>query len=216
MSALLAPIGWLEEAEDRPARGRLRMVPPTPARLARFPFILVLIGVFAIGMAGLLLLNTTLQNQAFQARRLDREATSLAYQQAALESQIDQLGGTAELARRASALGMRPNTEPAFLVLPGGKVVGTAQRVSGGEAPDLIVKTPAEVAAERAAAKAKREAKAAAAAAKAKAAEEQRKQRRPPRQRRRPTPRRRRSSRRDVTDHAERSPTGRVDGPHSR
>ena len=176
MSALLAPIGWLEEAEDRPARGRLRMVPPTPARLARFPFILVLIGVFAIGMAGLLLLNTTLQNQAFQARRLDREATSLAYQQAALESQIDQLGGTAELAGRASALGMRPNTQPAFLVLPGGKVIGSARRVSGGEAPDLIVKTPAELAAERAAAQAKREAKAAAAAAKAKAAEEQRKQ----------------------------------------
>ena len=176
MSALLAPVGWLEEAEARPARGRLRMVPPSPARLARFPFILVLIGVFAIGMAGLLLLNTTLQNQAFQARRLDREATSLAYQQAALESQIDQVGGTAELARRASALGMRPNTEPAFLVLPGGKVVGSPQRVSGSEAPDLIVKTPAELAAERAAAKAKREAKAAAAAAKAKAAEERRKQ----------------------------------------
>jgi hypothetical protein len=176
MSALLAPIGWLEEAEaTKSARGRLRMVPPTPARLARFPFILVLIGVFAVGMAGLLLLNTTLQNQAFQARRLDREATALAYQQAALASQIDQLGGAAELARRASALGMRPNTQPAFLVLPGGKIVGDTKRVSGGEAPDLIVKTPAELAAERAAAQAKREAKAAAAAAKAKAAEEQRK-----------------------------------------
>ena len=176
MSALLAPVGWLEEAPARSARGRLRMVPTAPARLARFPFILVLIGVFAIGMAGLLLLNTTLQNQAFQARRLDREATSLAYQQAALESQIDQRGGTAELARRASALGMRPNTQPAFLVLPSGKVIGSPQRVSGDEAPDLIVKTPAELAAARAAAKAKREAKAAAAAAKAKAAEEQRKQ----------------------------------------
>jgi hypothetical protein len=176
MSALLAPISWLEETEARPARGRLRMVPPAPARLARFPFILVLIGVFAVGMAGLLLLNTTLQNQAFQARRLDREATALAYQQAALESQIEQFGGAAELARRASALGMRPNTQPAFLILPGGKVVGDARRVTGGEAPDLIVKTPAELAAERAAAQAKREAKAAAAAAKAKAAEEQRKQ----------------------------------------
>jgi hypothetical protein len=173
MSALLTPIGWLEEAaEDTPVRGRLRMVPPARARLARFPFILVLIGVFALGMAGLLLLNTTLQNQTFQARRLDREATALAYQQAALESQLDQLGGAAELARRASALGMRPNTEPAFLVLPGGKVIGKPRRVSGAEAPDLVVKTPAELAAERAAAQARREAKAAAAAAKAKAAEE--------------------------------------------
>jgi hypothetical protein len=131
MSALLAPVGWLDEAEAGPARGRLRMVPSAPARLARFPFILVLIGVFAIGMAGLLLLNTTLQNQAFQARRLDREATSLAYQQAALECQLDQLGGTAELARRASALGCGRTPSLPFWFFPAADR-RQPQRVSGG------------------------------------------------------------------------------------
>jgi hypothetical protein len=84
----------------------------------------VLIGVFGLGMAGLLMLNTTLQNQAFQARTLNREATQLAYVQADLENRLDAQAAPAELARRASALGMRPNPHPAFLVLPKGKVIG--------------------------------------------------------------------------------------------
>jgi hypothetical protein len=176
MSALLAS-AWREERSGRSAGGRLRVVPTPPARLARFPFLLVLIGLFAVGMTGLLMLNTSLQNQAFQARNLDREATALAYQQAALESQLDELYAPAELARRASALGMRPDSQPAFLVLPGGKVIGEARRVSGRDAPELVIKTPTELAAEAAAAEAKRNAELAARAAAAKkAAELQRQQ----------------------------------------
>ncbi|HKX16232.1 MAG TPA: hypothetical protein VJN19_13640 [Propionibacteriaceae bacterium] len=142
------------------------------ARLARFPFLLVLIGIFGIGMAGLLMLNTTLQSQAFESRTLNRRATELAYAQADLENQLDVLAAPQELARRASALGMRPNPFPAFLELPSGKVVGQPTPVGGNEVPALIVKTPAELAAEEAAKRARAEAKAAAKAAKRAAAEE--------------------------------------------
>ena len=169
MSALWAPIaargdgvrttGWPLRAVARPA-----------ARLARFPFLLVLIGVFGLGMAGLLMLNTTLQSQAFQSRTLNRQSTELAYAQADLENQLDALAAPQELARRASALGMRPNPFPAFLVLPSGKVVGKPKAVSGHEVPALIVKTPAQLAAEEAAKRARAEAKAAAKAAKKEAA----------------------------------------------
>ena len=119
------------------------------ARLARFPFLLVLIGIFGLGMAGLLMLNTTLQSQAFQSRTLNRQATELAYAQADLKNQLDALAAPQELARRASALGMRPNPFPAFLVLPSGKVVGEPTPVSGSEMPSSIVKTPAQLAARR-------------------------------------------------------------------
>ena len=136
------------------------------ARLARFPFLLVLIGIFGIGMAGLLMLNTTLQGQAFQSRTLNRQAAELAYAQADLENQLDALAAPQELARRASALGMRTNPYPAFLVLPSGKVIGKPTPVQGDEVPAFIVKTPAEVAAERAAKRARVEARAAAKAAK--------------------------------------------------
>ena len=167
MSALWTG-GWTEAAE-RPA-ARLRAVDQAAPRLARFPFLLVLIAVFGLGMAGLLMLNTTLQNQAFQSRALNRQATELAYAQADLENRLDAAAAPQELARRASAFGMRPNPYPAFLVLPKGKVIGDPRPVTGTEAPTLIVKTAAERAADHAAALERRAARAAAKAAKEKAA----------------------------------------------
>jgi hypothetical protein len=154
-------------------RPRLRPVAKPKPRMARVPFLLVVIGLFGLGMAGLLMLNTTLQNQAFQARSLNRQATELAYVQADLENRLDKHAAPAELARLASAGGMRPNPHPAFLVLPEGKVIGRPTPVSGREMPSLVIKTPAELAAERAkkAAKAKAAAEAKKAAAERAAAE---------------------------------------------
>jgi hypothetical protein len=167
VSALWAPLGSDAdggvEAADR-ARS-LKAVPGVPTRLAGFPFIVVLMAVFGLGMAGLLMLNTTLQNQAFQHRALKRQATVLAYDQATLQQQIDQLSTPSELARQASALGMRPNPAPAFLVIPGGKIIGEPKRVKGNEVPDLIVRSPAELAARQAAEEAKSQAAAEAGAA---------------------------------------------------
>jgi hypothetical protein len=96
---------------------------------------------------------------------LKRAATVLAYDQATLQNQLDQLSAPSELARQASAIGMRPNPAPAFVVIPDGKIIGKPKRVSGDEVPDLIVWTPAEMAAREAAAEAKRRAAAEANAA---------------------------------------------------
>jgi hypothetical protein len=169
VSALWAPItGWRENVAI--ARGPLHAVAEPAARLPRLPFLLVLIGIFGLGMAGLLMLNTTLQSQAFEARTLNRQATELVYAQTDLENQVDALAAPQELARRASVLGMRPNPYPAFLVLPSGKVVGEPTPVGGEEVPALIVKTPAQLAAEQAVKRARAQAKAAAEAAKRDAA----------------------------------------------
>lgn len=158
MSALWAPALDDDIEEGQRERTRLRSVPTPAPRLARFPFLLVLMAVFGLGMAGLLMLNTTLQNQAFQARTLNRQATELAYTQADLENQLAVSSAPRELARRASELGLRPNPYPALLVLPGGKVLGKATPVSGREVESLVVYTPAELAAQEAAAEAAKKA----------------------------------------------------------
>jgi hypothetical protein len=177
MSALWAPITGRQDDDGKTGRP-LHAVAAPATRLARFPFLLVLIAIFGIGMAGLLMLNTALQSQAFESRTLNRRASELAYAQADLENQLDVLAAPQELARRASALGMRPNPFPAFLELPSGKVIGEPTPVGGTEVAALIVKTPAELAAERAAKRARAEAKAAAQAAEraAAAAEAKRKE----------------------------------------
>ncbi|MBA3530080.1 MAG: hypothetical protein H0T91_12370 [Propionibacteriaceae bacterium] len=164
MSALwAAEPRWRESgrASRRTHQPSLRALPRPLPRLARVPFILVLIAVFGLGMTGLLMLNTTLQNQAFAASTLNRQATEFAYSQADLKTQIDTLAAPQELARRASALGLRPNPHPAFLVLPQGKIVGKPRPVSGNEVLTLVIKTPAELAADRAAAAARQQALAA-------------------------------------------------------
>ena len=120
MSALWAPIAARGDAV-RTAGRPLRAVAQPAVRFGSISFLLVLIGVFGLGMAGLLMLNTTLQSQAFQSRTLNRQAAELAYAQADLENQLDALAAPQEVARRASALGMRPNPFPAFLVLPAGQ-----------------------------------------------------------------------------------------------
>jgi hypothetical protein len=169
MSALWAPITGRRD-DVAGTRRPLHAVAEPAGRLARFPFLLVLIGIFGTGMAGLLMLNTTLQSQAFESRTLNRQATELAYAQADLENQLGALAAPHELARRASGLGMRPNPHPAFLVLPSGKVVGKPIPVGGKEVPALIIKTPAQLAAQQAAKRARAEARAAEKAAKQDAA----------------------------------------------
>ncbi|QDP97594.1 hypothetical protein FOE78_18235 [Microlunatus elymi] len=126
-------------------------------RLGRVPFVLVLIGIFGVGMAGLLTLNTTLQGQAFEAQALHQQANRLTYQQAALAQQVDDLRSADKLAARAFGLGMRPNPEPAFLKLPNGKVIGKPTVVRGNEVPGLV-KSPEQIAAEREAKEAKKKA----------------------------------------------------------
>lgn len=119
--------------------------------MARMPFIAVLIAIFAVGMVGLLVVNTALQNQAFESRALNRQAARLGYAEAELQAQLNQLRTPGEIAAKASALGMRANPYPAFVVVPSGKVIGERHRVEGDEMRSLIVKTPAQRAAAKAA-----------------------------------------------------------------
>jgi hypothetical protein len=161
VSALLAPSGGESGSTERE---RLRTVSGTasrqdPPRLAPMPFLVVLIGLLGLGLAGLLMLNTTLQGQAFESRQLQRQESELAYRQVELETKLDKEAAPQQLAERASALGLRPNPYPVILRLPEGKIEGDPKRVDGDEVPGIVVKTPEEIAAERAEKAAKRAAK---------------------------------------------------------
>ena len=139
MSALVAAPGKKHAASPREedARPALRPLATPSRRMARLPFLIVLIAAFGVGMAGLLLLNTTLQNQEFEARRLNSQASQLTYVQDDLESQLQTVSSPGSLAQKAYAQGMRPNVHAAFLVLPDGTVRGKAATTKGTEMNNL-------------------------------------------------------------------------------
>ena len=171
MSALVAAPGKktarTEQEETRPA---LRPLATPSGRMARLPFLIVLIAAFGLGMAGLLLLNTTLQNQEFEARRLNSQASQLTYVQDDLESQLQTVSSPGSLAQKAYAQGLRPNVHAAFLVLPDGTVKGQAQTTKGTEMRYLKPGNEERLGADRAAAEAAKKAQKAEQAGKAAAA----------------------------------------------
>ena len=174
MTALLAPRTHPGRSADQPPK--LRPVPDRRRQMAGVPFMFVLALVMALGMVGVLVLNTALQNQAFAVQERQREANELGYLLSDLEAEAAQTRSAASLAIRAQELGMKPNPYPVLLRLPDGSVVGTPTQVLGGEVPSVRYRTPEEAAAQleardRAEARAKAKAKAAAEAKKKAAAE---------------------------------------------
>jgi len=146
-----------DRSDDRRARPRLIQGGAGTARLGRVPFVLALIVILGVGMAGLLALNTSLQGQAFEAQSLHQKANQLTYQEASLSTQVSELSSSDNLAARAFKLGMRPDPNVGFIQLPSGKVISKAQPVTGNEMP-MFIKTPDQIKAEHKAEQAKKQA----------------------------------------------------------
>lgn len=105
----------------------LRLVRPVRSRARRAPFVVVVLTVLSIGLVGLIVASTVLQSQAFEQAKLDREVATLHTQQQSLAREVDRLHSPGSIADRANGLGMVRNTNPTFLRLSDGKVLGTPQ-----------------------------------------------------------------------------------------
>lgn len=130
-------------------RRSLRLVPPPKPRLSRASFLMLLIGLVGIGMVGLLLLNTALQNQAFAASQLRQQAAQSSYKQGELTQLVIEAGSTRELTRKATELGMRPNQGIGFVELPDGRISGDPTEADGDFLLSALSKSAEQVAQER-------------------------------------------------------------------
>lgn len=106
---------------------RLRLVAPARSTAGRTPFVLVVITVMSLGLVGLIFMSTVLQSQAFDIAKLDREAAALQTRQDALAHELELKKSPAGIASAAVGYGMVPNTNPVFLRLRDGKVIGTPE-----------------------------------------------------------------------------------------
>ncbi|CAN5147297.1 hypothetical protein BH09ACT10_BH09ACT10_02930 [soil metagenome] len=124
MSALTSPRIPAPKAPRISGRPRLQIAVPAPSSSARAPFILVIIALVSLGLVGLIVMSTILQRQSFTLADLDRQATDLTNQKQAMAHDLARLQSPESVAQQAVALGMVPNTNPVFLEMRNGKIVG--------------------------------------------------------------------------------------------
>lgn len=138
MSQLNAISGLLDDRAARRARLTVpaRVQVPSP----RFPFVTLVTMILVGGVVGLLLFNTSMQQAAFAAAALERQAQSLAERQQTLEMELEELRDPQRLAEAARAQGMVPVSRPAFLRLEDGTFLGDPAPASRADA--LIIDTP--------------------------------------------------------------------------
>lgn len=100
----------------RQRRTALRVLPGS-ARSPRAPFVVLVLLVLGLGLVGLLLVNTALQQGSFALSRLEAETTALRDRAATLSAEVSLLESPTGLADRAENLGMVPAEEPEFIEL---------------------------------------------------------------------------------------------------
>ena len=135
LSALTGPL-------DHQAARRARLTVPARVQVAspRFPFVTLVTMILVGGVVGLLLFNTSMQQAAFAAAVLERQAQGLAERQQTLEMELEELRDPQRLAEAARAQGMVPVSRPAFLRLEDGTFLGDPAPASRADA--LIIDTP--------------------------------------------------------------------------
>ena len=84
---------------------------------SKAPFVVLVLLVLGMGLVGLLVLNTSLQQASFELTDLERETAVLRDRQTALAEEAARRAAPGSLADRARSLGMVPNQSPVFLHL---------------------------------------------------------------------------------------------------
>jgi cell division protein FtsB len=130
-------------------RANLRLVSPMRVQKASNGiFVMFVLGALALGMLGILVINTSLAQGAFQLGELRSQYGELARTEATLTEEVAALSAPEALENQARALGMVPSTSPAFIQIPDGTVLGKPRPAKGTSIPtpaDLTVGEAAEM-----------------------------------------------------------------------
>jgi hypothetical protein len=118
----------------RPRRGRTPWVSDvaparmqTPRRRSKAPFALFLVSLVVVGVGGVLVLNTKINENSFRLGDLRQTQAALSLQEQQLEQQLADLESPGNLRAAATRLGLVPAGTPAYISLPDGRVVGVPQ-----------------------------------------------------------------------------------------
>ena len=88
--------------------------------------------VVIVGVVGILVLNTMINENAFRLHDLRVQQSSLDLREQQLEQDLAQQESPVNLAASARRLGLVPSRRPAFIVLPDGRRLGMPQPAGEG------------------------------------------------------------------------------------
>ena len=141
MSSTLAEkrpsVGWVGRTAPRPAEeerpNHLEVVTTRSQRRSRprAVYAVIAIGVLFAIVVGQLLLSITISQGAYQISALQAEQTELQRSYQAASQDLDRLASPQNLAANANALGMVTNSNPVYLRLSDGAVLGAPVPANG-------------------------------------------------------------------------------------
>lgn len=105
---------------------QLRVVAPAPRRSAG-GLALLSVGLLVLGLLVLLLLNISIGKGAYALTELKNQQRQLAEDRQALAEQVEAASAPQKLAAKARKLGMVPNPNTVFVLVPDGTVQGEAE-----------------------------------------------------------------------------------------
>jgi hypothetical protein len=138
-------------APDRP-RTPLAVV-PAPIRRPGRGFVALCVGILAMALLAVLVVNISVSNRQYQMVGLKNEQLDLAQSNELLRQQVEHLEAPQNLAAEADRLGMVKPGDIAAIDLATGQVSGTATAAEGEDKPTGLIAAPVGPA-ERAAARA--------------------------------------------------------------
>ncbi len=118
---------WVTPVAEPIARSRR----PLPISLPRAPFLALVAGLVVVGVLGVLVLNTKINENSFRLNDLRATQAALDLQEQQLAQNLAELESPGNLRAAATRLGLVPAGTPAFISLPDGRVVGVPQPASG-------------------------------------------------------------------------------------
>lgn len=121
-------------------RARLTVVPRLARRTSRVPFVTLVSLLLLGGVIGLLMFNTTMQQNSFRATALEGRSSDLTAREQQLQMELEALRNPQVVAEKAQKLGMVPAVDPAVVDLSRGRVLGTP--VAAGPDNRLDVRPP--------------------------------------------------------------------------
>jgi hypothetical protein len=109
--------------------------------LPRVRFLVSVIAVVVVGVLGVLVLNTKINENAFRLDELRNRQTTLDLREQQLAQDLADRESPGNLAAAANRLGLVPAGTPAFISLPDGRVVGVPRPARGNPniaAPSMV------------------------------------------------------------------------------